>query len=323
MVRESTTVPNGSGELTAGVSRSTLSVLGSDLSVWRYSSAAVLPEGYEQDHPAASGNGDEARDSCSRLIMLHGLRGTHHGLGLIAGSLPEREVLIPDLPGFGDSGPMTAGRHDVAGYARAVVELLRELRSDGERFDLLGHSFGAVVTAAVAARAPELVRRMVLVNPIAVSPAHGASSVLTRITSAYYRLGELLPGRLGRALLSNRWIVLAATRVMLRTRDSRVRRFVYDSHLRHFSRFHSPALVVESYRSSLTASVEDHVERVQAPTLLIAGATDEIAPLDGQRRLVGRFADGRLRVLDEVGHLVHYEAPERVAREVRSFLDES
>ncbi|WP_017973172.1 alpha/beta fold hydrolase [Actinopolyspora halophila] len=322
-MRESTNVPSGSGELTARVSRSTLSVLGSDLELWRYCPTAVPSEGVEQDHTGKSGSGDASRGPGSRLIMLHGLRGTHHGLGLIVGALPEREVLVPDLPGFGESEPMTAEKHDVAGYAKAAVELLREVRSNGERFDLLGHSFGAVVAAAVAARAPELVRRVVLVNPIAASPLRGASSVLTRITSVYYRLGELLPARASRALLSNRWIVLAATRVMLRTRDSRVRRFVYDSHLRHFSSFHSPALVAESYRSSISAAVEDHVDRVKSPTLLIAGATDEIAPLEGQRRLVGRFVDGRLRVLDEVGHLVHYEAPEHAAREIRSFLDES
>lgn len=255
--------------------------------------------------------------------MLHGLRGTHHGLGMIVGALPEREVLVPDLPGFGESEPMTTEKHDVAGYAKAAVELLRELRSNGERFDLLGHSFGAVVAAAVVVRAPELIRRVVLVNPIATSPLRGASAALTRITSVYYRLGELLPTGVGRALLSNRWIVLVATRVMLRTRDSRVRRFVYDSHLRHFSSFHSPALVAESYRSSISTAVEDYVDRVKSPTLLIVGATDEIAPLEEQRRLVDRFVDGRLRVLDEVGHLVHYEAPERAARQIRSFLDES
>nr|WP_246300541.1 alpha/beta hydrolase [Actinopolyspora biskrensis] len=300
-----------------------MSVLGSALRFWRYAPTAVPPGEVGQDRPGEGGNGDVSRGTGSRLIMLHGLRGTHHGLGLIVGSLPEREVLVPDLPGFGESEPMTAEKHDVAGYAKAVVELLREVRADGERFDLLGHSFGSVVAAAVAARAPELVRGLVLVNPIATSPVHGASSVLTRITSSYYRLGELLPAGAGRELLSNRWIVLAATRVMLRTRDSRVRRFVYDSHLRHFSRFHSPALVAETYRASISTAVEDHAERVKSPTLLIAGATDEIAPLEGQRRLVHGLVDGRLRVVDGVGHLVHYEAPERAAREIRSFLDES
>ncbi|HIY64770.1 MAG TPA: alpha/beta hydrolase, partial [Candidatus Agrococcus pullicola] len=37
------------------------------------------------------------------LAFVHGFRGDHHGLETIAAHLPGYRILIPDLPGFGES----------------------------------------------------------------------------------------------------------------------------------------------------------------------------------------------------------------------------
>ncbi|THE16454.1 alpha/beta fold hydrolase, partial [Kocuria rosea] len=40
------------------------------------------------------------------LVLVHGFRGDHHGLQLVADRLRERyHVVVPDLPGFGRSEP--------------------------------------------------------------------------------------------------------------------------------------------------------------------------------------------------------------------------
>jgi len=56
------------------------------------------------------------------------------------------------------------------------------------------------------------------------------------------------------------------------------------------------------------------------PTLLIAGASDDIAPLDGQRALAARLADAELVVIPDLCHLVHYEAPAEAAAAIERFL---
>lgn len=266
---------------------------------------------YGPDHTGP----DQAADV---VVMVHGLRGTHHGLEAIAAQLPDRCVVIPDLPGFGESRPM-ARRHDVEGYAGAVLELIERVAP--RNAVLLGHSFGSVIAARAASRAPELVRRLVLVNPIATPPLRGPRVVLSGLTSAYYWLGKALPARWGNALLSNKWIVLAASRAMVRTKDKRLQRFIHDSHLRYFSRFHSPAVLCESYESSVRHTVAEDAPSLTMPTLLIAGETDDIAPVAGQRALAGRLADAELVVLPDVGHLVHYETPVAAGRVIRRFLE--
>lgn len=254
------------------------------------------------------------------VLMVHGLRGTHHGLELIAEALPDRRVVIPDLPGFGESGPMVGRRHDADGYARAVIELIELLGGRARPVVLLGHSFGSVVAARVTAWAPELVHRLVLVNPIATLALRGPRVVMSGLTSAYYSLGRSLPARWGRTWLSSKWIVLAASRAMTRTEDEQLRRFINDSHLRYFSRFHSPAVLGEAFQASVRSTVADYADLLTTRTLMIAGETDEIAPLAGQYELAARLPRAELVVIPAVGHLVHYETPAVAANAINEFL---
>lgn len=278
---------------------------GADLHYWVYPSGAGTDEGERPE----------------TVLMVHGLRGTHHGLELIAAGIPRGRVIIPDLPGFGDSEPMPGRAHDTAGYADALVDLIG--RFDGDRpIVLIGHSFGSIVAARVATRVPELVRRLVLINPIATPALNGPRVVMSRLTAAYYALGRVLPGKAGRALLSSRWIVRATSRAMTRTKDTRLREFIHDSHLRHFNRFHSPRVLSETFQASVSSTVADFADVIPMPVLLIAGEHDEIAPLDGQRELADRMADARLEVLPGVGHLVHYETPLSAAAAIERFLGE-
>ncbi|RRO15400.1 alpha/beta hydrolase [Saccharopolyspora rhizosphaerae] len=261
----------------------------------------------------------EELTSSEPVLVVHGLRGTHHGLELIAAGLDGRRVVIPDLPGFGDSGPMTV-THDVVGYARAMRELIDVLGGAEQPIVLIGHSFGSIVASCVAATCPSLVRRLVLINPIAQSAMRGPHAALAGLTAAYYSLGERLPSRAGRSLLTNKWVVLAASRAMTRTRDKQLRGFIDDNHLQHFSRFHSPAVVNQSFQASVTHTVTDYADQLRMPVLLVAGQQDEIAPLPGQRELAARLPDAELVVIPDVGHLVHYETPDAAAAEITRFL---
>ncbi|MGH9479381.1 MAG: alpha/beta fold hydrolase, partial [Terriglobales bacterium] len=73
-----------------------------------------------------------------------------------------RSVFAPDLPGFGDSDPPPS-RPGVAEHAAAVGDFLDAMRL--RQIDLLGHRYGALVAAELAAARPAQVRRLVLVSP--------------------------------------------------------------------------------------------------------------------------------------------------------------
>ena len=116
------------------------------------------------------------KDSCNPalapLVLLHGGSGswTHwlRNIGSLADS--GRWLLVPDLPGFGDSAAPLHGTD-----ADALPELLEQgltcLLGDAA-CDLVGFSFGGMVAGFVAAQFPERVARLVLAGApgLGVSP---------------------------------------------------------------------------------------------------------------------------------------------------------
>ena len=85
------------------------------------------------------------------FVLVHGFRGTHHGLLPVVAAMPEARFLAPDLPGFGESSPLPGG-HSLDGYATWLRELLAA-EDAGAAAIVLGHSFGSLIVARAAAAA--------------------------------------------------------------------------------------------------------------------------------------------------------------------------
>jgi lipase len=109
-------------------------------------------------------------DAASPLVVcLHGV--TSHGrhFGELAGRLADRfHVVAPDQRGHGDS--TWEPPWHLEQYVQDVVDAV----GPREPATWLGHSFGARVAFELAAAAPELVERLVLLDPaIRIQPAVG------------------------------------------------------------------------------------------------------------------------------------------------------
>ncbi|MGO2659852.1 alpha/beta fold hydrolase [Mycetocola reblochoni] len=251
------------------------------------------------------------------LILVHGFRGDHHGLELIAEQLGGRNVIVPDLPGFGEAPPLHR-EHSVEAYAEWLVGFHAAVDPEGDS-DVLGHSFGSIIVSAAIAKglAP---RRTVLVNPIASPALSGPRSVLTALAVAYYRVGAALPARAGNAILSSPIIVRVMSEVMAKTPDRELRRWINEQHAAHFSAFATRDVVLEAFRASVSRTCLDDATANHTPTLLIAAEKDDISTVEDQRVLQRSIPDARLEVIPGVGHLIHYEAPTTAAALIEAFL---
>lgn len=249
------------------------------------------------------------------IVIVHGYRGDHHGLEPVVARLGDFHVISPDLPGFGDSTPMTEQPHSIAGYVRWLEAFLAELGLSGAI--LLGHSFGSIVVShAVAGGLPA--RAVILVNPIADDPSKVAGIGVTRF---YYAVARRLPAPAARAWLSN-WLIIRGMSIKLaKTPDRALRRFIHGQHHAYFSSFGSRESVIEGFDASLSTTVAAVASRISQPVLLIAGELDEVAPVAGQFALLETFPDARLEVIPDVGHLIHYETPGAAADAVREFVN--
>jgi len=100
----------------------------------------------------------------SPVVFVHGMVG-HTGFWntALAACADRRRAVALDLRGHGNSRAPADGDYSVSGCADDVLAVLDALHVDA--VVLVGHSYGACVTIEVAARRPERVRRLVLVDP--------------------------------------------------------------------------------------------------------------------------------------------------------------
>jgi pimeloyl-ACP methyl ester carboxylesterase len=84
------------------------------------------------------------------------------------------------------------------------------------------------------------------------------------------------------------------------------------------------AVPVEAYRATVrcltTFDRREAIGRIAAPTLLLAGERDPLAPPRTMERMAQAIRDSRLVVLPGAGHLAHLECPEAFNATVRDFL---
>lgn len=109
------------------------------------------------------------------LVLLHGGAQNAHTWDTVALALG-RPLVALDLPGHGHSGDRRAEGPVIAGLAADVEVAVRALAPDARA--VVGMSLGGLTALSLAARAPDLVRRLVLVDITpGVTPGKAAAIV--------------------------------------------------------------------------------------------------------------------------------------------------
>ena len=104
----------------------------------------------------------------------------------------DRELVAIDLPGTGRSDP--APGDDLNSFVQHVAMVFADLGD--EPIDLLGHGFGGYLAAGVAARYPQLIRKLVLVEPTA--PPRSGAAASTRMSPGMALSGAVTTLRRGK-----------------------------------------------------------------------------------------------------------------------------
>jgi pimeloyl-ACP methyl ester carboxylesterase len=231
------------------------------------------------------------------LLLLHGW-GVSSDLfaPILAGLQAGRQLIVPDLPGFGAT-PEPDTAWSVHEYAAWCVALLDRLGI--EQCDLIGHSNGGRIGIVLAAAHPARIARMVLTGSAGIRPRR------TLRDAARVRTYKVL-----RVLERSAAVPGAVRRVAKRSADQRG-----SADYRAASRAMRGTLVRivnEDLRALLPA--------LRMPVLLIWGERDTETPIDDGRLMERLIPDAGLVVFEGAGHYAYLEHPDRFCRIVDVFL---
>lgn len=251
------------------------------------------------------------------LVMIHGYRGNHRGLQAIAAGLTKYRVIIPDLPGFGESEPLKT-THSIQAYSDWLHKFLGVLQLT-DKAHLMGHSFGSLVVGFYSTQNTPI--SVSLVNPVSSPALEGQRAALTNLTKLYYSLASGLPNALGQWILRSKLAVMVMSVVMAKTKQRTLRRWIHSQHLSNFSDFATVEVATEGYEASISMDLSKLAGLISSPVLVVAATLDDITDINTQRRVSELYPNSTYREIPGVGHLVHYEAPDQAARFITEFLD--
>jgi pimeloyl-ACP methyl ester carboxylesterase len=84
-----------------------------------------------------------------------------------------------------------------------------------------------------------------------------------------------------------------------------------------------PARVWRGYYEGVVRTTDDtaRLGEIGAPTLILWGERDAVLAREEQERRAAAIPDATLRVYPDTGHLVHWERPEWVVRDLEAFIE--
>ncbi len=242
--------------------------------------ASIADVGPYRVHWVETGTGAET------VVLIHGLSGSSRWWQRNVPALAERyRVVVPDLIGFGRSrcpGPLPA-MPDVADLFARWMDAART-----GPVHLVGHSMGGHLAVHVAARHPERIRRLVLVD------SAGLPRPLT-VRALVRFVYELAPPK--------QW------------GDPAFLPVIWGDALTA-----GPLAVAQGLRNILRDDVRPLLPNLRVPTLVLWGTGDAIVPLEHARIFRDTIPGARLALIPDAFHNPMVDRPEVFNGLLASFL---
>ncbi len=256
------------------------------------------------------------------LVLLHGFPMTSYYWRKVIPALAERfTVIAPDLRGCGDSDRPSTG-YDKRTVAEDVHQLVRHL--DLGSINLVSHDVGMMVAYAYASLYPAEVKRLALTEAALAGLGLEDLFDAARNPRMFHLPLFEAPNGLAEALIAGREKLFVAHMMRQQAYDtSALDEETLDEYARHLA---APGALhggIEYFRTHTIDAVHNrqHAKtKLPMPVLTIGGTASFGANLEPEIRPLA--ANLRSVMIEECGHYLAEERPERLTDELLRFLGE-
>jgi len=265
------------------------------------------------------------------LVLVHGLGGSHLNWMKVGEKLARHaRVVAPDLAGFGLT-PLERRSASVHANQALLDRFIQAVSPDAPVL-LMGNSMGGAISVMQAARQPERVSGLVLVNPAQPRAEDTRMERAVLLQFALYtipgvgeffvkrRVAKFGPEKLARGMLQ------LCCGDLKRFPEGVVQAHVDFARERHERMPWSNEAFVEAARSLVLLLVRkkqfrEMEKRIQVPTLLVQGSEDRLVPVANSRELARVRPDWTYVEYPGVGHTPMMEIPDEFISTVETWLN--
>jgi pimeloyl-ACP methyl ester carboxylesterase len=241
------------------------------------------------------------------VLLLHGISSSLYTWKDVLPALAaHHDVIAVDLPGFGDSAIPSPASGDR--IARSVVGLMDRLGIT--RASIVGNSLGGAIAIAIAARLPDRVDRIVLIDAAGYNFAPADRPFLLRVAGA-------IPAPVLEALPVRPMVALGLRQVF--HDDSLVTPDKIAEYVAPMRRPGASAALHGLLLGTDDLHFPGVIREVRAPTLILWGRYDTWIPPRDADRFAADIPGARVLMM-ETGHMPQEERPAETAARVEEFL---
>jgi len=241
------------------------------------------------------------------VVLLHGIFSEKDHFVDFARELTDRyRVVIPDIPGFGESTRLAGGQYDYVTQGKRLQIFFDALGLDN--FHIAGNSMGGTLAALYSIQHPDRVKSLAFIGaPHGVKtplPSLMENLVEQKLAPLVVRSPEQFEAMLGMLFFKRPFIPYP---VLQKARTLSIQ--LADDNARIFWRQHEDRYLLH-----------DNLPLITVPTLTIWGENEQIFHPSGAQVLKEQRPDQTVIIMPETGHLPQMEKPKQTAGHYLDFI---
>lgn len=246
------------------------------------------------------------------LVLIHGTGGSSDSWAPQFDHFADKyQVIAWDAPGYGNSDPFAPDAPACEDYATTLASLL-DMRGVMSAH-IVGHSIGAPIAAALCRKRVGLALTMTLLHPIT---GYGTADEATRQAGYEARTDGIAETGMAGFATARAPGLLGTTATDGSAADKSCVQAVIDIMTNIPERGYRQLVAMMG-----TADLMADLDAIDAPTLVIAGGDDRVAPEATCRPIADRISEAEFKCLNGIGHYLSLEDPALFRRTVSKFLD--